>query len=191
VSNLDLDTLVFASPQELRDWLSRHATSSDGIWLKIAKKGSGLRSVTYQEALDEALCLGWIDGQKRPIDDAWWLQKFTPRRRGSPWSQRNRGRAEELIAEGRMQAAGLREIEAARQDGRWDNAYAGQSTAEVPADLAAALAREPEAAAFFDTLSRGQRYSFIYRLQALKRAETRAARVEQYVALLRDHRTLS
>ena len=97
----------------------------------------------------------------------------------------------ELIAEGRMQAAGLREIEAARQDGRWDNAYAGQSTAEVPADLAAALAREPEAAAFFDTLSRGQRYSFIYRLQALKRAETRAARVEQYVALLRDHRTLS
>jgi uncharacterized protein YdeI (YjbR/CyaY-like superfamily) len=191
VKNADLETLSFVSPQEFREWLSRHAASSEGIWLKIAKKGSGLQSVTYQEALDAALCVGWIDGQKRPLDDAWWLQKFTPRRRNSPWSQRNRTRAEQLISEGRMQEAGLQEIEAAKRDGRWERSYAGQSTAEVPPDLAAALAREPKAAAFFETLSRGQRYSFIYRLQSLKRPETRAARVEQYIVLLRDHQTLS
>ena len=186
----DLATVSFASAADWLAWLDAEHDRSPGVWLVIAKKGAPTPSVTYAEALDGALRYGWIDGQKAARDQHVWLQRFTPRAPRSRWSRLNRDKAVALIGEGLMRPAGLRQVELAQADGRWDAAYAGQATAEVPDDLRAALDADPGAAAFFATLTGANRYAILYRVQDAKRPETRAKRIEQYVALCREHRTL-
>jgi uncharacterized protein YdeI (YjbR/CyaY-like superfamily) len=186
----DLPVLAFGSLQSWRDWLAGHHQTSSGLWLKIAKKGSATPTVSYAEAIDGALCYGWIDGQKGKLDDEYWLQRFTPRKPRSRWSKINREKAERLIAEGRMQPAGLREVEAARADGRWDAAYEGQATATVPPDLARELDLNPVAKEFFATLNSVNRYAILYRIQDAKRAQTRADRIAKYIAMLNEHKTI-
>jgi len=186
----ELPVLPFPSAGAWEAWLRREHARAAGVWLKIAKKDSGIASVTYSEALDVALCFGWIDGQKRGFDDTWFLQRFTPRKRGSRWSRINTEHAERLLAAGRMHAAGLAQVEAARADGRWDDAYDGQRTASVPADLQAALDADPAAAAFFATLRGANRYAILYRVQDAKRPETRARRIDRFVAMLARGETL-
>ncbi|HEY7691969.1 MAG TPA: YdeI/OmpD-associated family protein [Gaiellaceae bacterium] len=177
--------LIVRDAGSWRGWLAEHDAETGGVWLVLAKKGvTEPTSVTYDEALEEALCHGWIDGQVRRRDEATYFQRFTPRRRRSPWSQRNVGFAERLVAEGRMQAAGAAEIERAKADGRWQAAYAGPAGAQVPSDLAEALAALPRAKAMFEILTSQNRYAVIYRISAAKRADTRARRVEQFVAML-------
>lgn len=180
----DLPIELFASPEELEAWLEREHTRSPGLWLKIAKKGSGIESVSYAEALELALCFGWIDSQKRGHDELHFLQRFTPRRPRGRWSRNNREKAEELIEAGRMRVAGLAEVEAARADGRWEAAYDGQRTAQVPADLQRELDRNPAAARFFAELDSTNRYAIIYRLDDAKRPETRGRRLRKFVAML-------
>jgi uncharacterized protein YdeI (YjbR/CyaY-like superfamily) len=168
-----------------RAWLAEHVAEERGVWLVLAKKGTtSPTSLTYDQALEEALCQGWIDGQVRRGDAATYRQRFTPRRRRSPWSRRNVGIVERLTAEGRMQPAGLAEVERARADGRWDAAYAGPASIEVPADLAAALDADPAARAAFDALSGQNRYAVLHRVVTAVRPETRARRIEQHVAML-------
>ena len=186
----DLPVVGFASAAEWQGWLADHHSTSPGVWLRIAKKDAGTQSVTYPEALDAALCYGWIDGQKGALDDTCWLQRFTPRRPGSRWSKINCGKATELIAQGRMQPSGLREVEQAKADGRWAAAYAGQKTAEVPDDLRQALEAHPEAQAFFATLDSANRYAILYRVQDAKKPETRARRIAQFVTMLAERRKL-
>lgn len=186
----DLPVLAFGSLPSWRDWLAEHHQTSSGLWLKIAKKGAGTPTVSYAEAIDGALCYGWIDGQKGKLDDEYWLQRFTPRKPRSRWSKINREKAERLIAEGRMHPAGLREVEAARADGRWDAAYEGQATAAVPPDLARELDLNPVAKEFFATLSGANRYAILYRIQDAKRPQTRADRIAKYVAMLNEHKTI-
>ena len=181
----------FATPDELGAWLDKHAEESDGIWLKLAKKASGIPSVVYADAVEIALCHGWIDGQAKRLDDDHYLQRFTPRRARSKWSKINRQKAERLIAEGRMRPGGLREVERAKQDGRWDEAYDSATTATVPEDFKRALAAEPAARDFFERLGNTKRYSFLYRIEDAKRPETRAKRIAEYVALLREGKTLT
>jgi uncharacterized protein YdeI (YjbR/CyaY-like superfamily) len=171
-------------------WLEEQYAASDGVWLKIAKKGSGTTTVTYAEALEEALCFGWIDGQKAAHDQSFWLQRFTPRRPRSKWSQINRQKATELIEQGRMKPAGLAEVDAATQDGRWEAAYASHGNATVPDDFKRALDANPAAKEFFATLGSVHRYSFLYRINDAKRPETRARRISDYVATLAEGRTL-
>ena len=183
--------LFFATPVELEAWIDEHGEESDGIWLKFAKKDSGIESVFYAEAVEIALSHGWIDGQAKRFDDHHYLQRFTPRRPRSKWSRINREKAERLIAEGRMRAAGLREIERAKEDGRWDDAYDSPSTATVPYDFQVALDAEPAAAEFFASLGSTKRYSFLYRITDAKRPETRAKRIAEYVELLARGETLS
>ncbi len=183
--------LFFATPVELEAWIDEHGEESDGIWLKFAKKGSGIESVVYAEAVEIALSHGWIDGQAKRLDDDHYLQRFTPRRSRSKWSRINREKAERLIAEGRMRAGGLREIERAKEDGRWEDAYDSPSTATVPDDFQAALDAEPAAAEFFTSLGSTKRYSFLYRITDAKRPETRAKRIAEYVELLARGETLS
>ena len=183
--------LFFASPADLEVWMGVHGEESDGIWLKFAKKDSGIESVVYAEAVEIALSHGWIDGQAKRLDDDHYLQRFTPRRPRSKWSRINREKAERLIAEGRMRPAGLREVELAKEDGRWDDAYDSPSTATVPDDFQAALDAEPAAAEFFASLGSTKRYSFVYRITDAKRPETRAKRIAEYVELLARGETLS
>lgn len=178
-----LDTIAFDTAAEWEDWL-RHNPGAEGLWLKIAKKDSGITTVTYAEALDVALCHGWIDGQKKGFDQHFFLQRFTPRRPRSLWSKINIGHVQRLAAAGRMQPAGLREAEAARADGRWEAAYPGFSVMEVPAELAAALKTNRKAAAFFESLDRTNRYSFCWRVHTAKKAETRLARAQKFVEML-------
>jgi uncharacterized protein YdeI (YjbR/CyaY-like superfamily) len=185
----DLPMLPFADAAAFEAWLIANAASK-GLWLKIAKKDSGIASVSYAQALDVALCHGWIDGQKRGFDEAWFLQRFTPRRPKSLWSKINIGHVERLIAEGRMRAGGLREIEAARADGRWDAAYDGAATMAVPPELARALAKNRKAKAFFETLNATNRYAVCWRVQTAKKPETKAKRVETLVAMLARGETL-
>jgi uncharacterized protein YdeI (YjbR/CyaY-like superfamily) len=180
----------FTSARAWCAWLERNHASSPGVWLKIAKAGARSASVTYPEALEGALAWGWIDGQKRKLDDAWWLQRFTPRRPKSPWSKNNRAKAEALIAAGAIEAPGLAEIERAKRDGRWDHAYDGARSSSVPADLAAALARNARALAFFETLDRANRYAILYRVQTAKNPETRAERIARLVAMCGRHETI-
>jgi uncharacterized protein YdeI (YjbR/CyaY-like superfamily) len=179
----DLPRLPFASAADWEAWLERNH-ASDGVWIKVAKKGSGVDSVHYPEVLDTAICFGWIDGQRKPLDDRWFLQKFTPRRKRSRWSRINRDKAERLIAEGRMRPAGLAEVERARGDGRWDAAYDAPSAITVPEDLQAELDARPTAAAFFAGLNSQNRYAILYRLQDAKRPDTRARRLAKFVAML-------
>ena len=183
--------LFFATPAELDAWMDEHAEESDGIWLKFAKKASGIKSVVYAEAVEIALCHGWIDGQVKRLDEQHYLQKFTPRRPRSKWSKLNREKAERLIAEGRMRPAGLREVERAREDGRWDEAYDSATTATVPDDFREALDAEPAAREFFESLGNTKRYAFLYRIRDAKRPDTRAKRVAEYVELLRVGKTLT
>lgn len=179
----DLPIKLFRTAAVWEKWLAAHATDK-GAWLKIAKKGQGVASVTYHEALDIALCHGWVDGLKRSCDEQYFLQRFTPRRPKSLWSKLNIGRVERLVAGGRIAATGLREIEAAKADGRWQAAYDSASRIEVPDDLAAALAKQPRARKFFEQLDRTNRYSVLWRVQTAKKSETRAARIEKLVAML-------
>jgi uncharacterized protein YdeI (YjbR/CyaY-like superfamily) len=185
----DLPVLAFESAAAWDAWLTAHA-DSPGIWLKIAKKGSGTPSVDYSQALDVALCHGWIDGQKSGHDGGHWLQRFTPRKPASKWSKINTQRAEALILAGRMRPAGLSEVERAKADGRWEAAYHSQSTATVPDDLAAALAHDERAGAFFATLDSANRYAILYRIADAKRPQTRAKRIATYVAMLSEHKKL-
>jgi uncharacterized protein YdeI (YjbR/CyaY-like superfamily) len=181
---------VFATAADWERWLEQQPADSKGLWLKLAKKGCPTPSIDYATAVESALCFGWIDGQKRPLDASFWLQGFTPRKARSRWSRINRDKASALIAAGRMRESGLREVEAAKADGRWEAAYAAQSTATVPEDLRAALDADPEAAEFFATLDGANRFAVLYRVQEAKRAATRAARIEKYVAMLHAHETV-
>jgi uncharacterized protein YdeI (YjbR/CyaY-like superfamily) len=180
----DLPIVSFTSSEAWAGWLGEQHAASGWVLLKIAKAGSGLPTVTYSEALDAALCYGWIDGQKARFDDSYWLQRFGPRRPRSRWSKINRDRAEALIASGQMRPAGLLAIEQAKADGRWDAAYDGQRTAAVPEDLERALAGNAAARAFFATLNRQNRYAILHRIQDAKKPETRARRIEKFVAML-------
>jgi len=185
-----LPILAFADADAFAAWLAQAPADSPGLWLKLAKDGSGRASLSKAEAIDAALCHGWIDGQLNPYDDDWWLIRFTPRKPRSKWSQKNRERAEQLIAAGRMTAAGQAAIDAAREDGRWDAAYASASKAEIPADLQQALDANPVAAAFFATLTGANRYAVLYRIGVVKRPETRARKIAEFVAMLERHETL-
>jgi uncharacterized protein YdeI (YjbR/CyaY-like superfamily) len=186
----ELPIIPFASQGDWEMWLGeRHATAK-GLWLKIAKKGSKIDSVTYDEALQSALCYGWIDGQKGSFDEQYWLQRFTPRGPRSKWSKINRDKATELLAQDRVQPAGLEQVLKAQQDGRWDAAYEGQRAATVPDDLQRELEENPEAKAFFATLDAANRYAILYRLKDAKKPETRARRLAKYIAMLDEHEKL-
>jgi uncharacterized protein YdeI (YjbR/CyaY-like superfamily) len=174
----------FVSQRSWETWLQKHHESSDGVWLLVAKRGAERPTVSYAEALETALCFGWIDGQKQGLDAQHWLQRFTPRRARSIWSKVNRAKALALIEKGRMQAAGLREVERAQADGRWADAYDSPSNATVPPDLQAALDINVRAKAFFETLDGANRYAVLWRVQTAKRAETRAKRIARLVAML-------
>ena len=185
-----LPVLHFESADAWEALLAASHADSPGVWLKIAKKGSGVPSVDYSQALDAALSYGWIDGQKDSHDLTFWLQRFTPRRPASKWSRVNTERAEALIQAGRMRPPGLRQVEMAKADGRWLAAYNSQSTATVPADLDMALKANPRAAAFFATLDRANRYAILYRVADAKRSETRSRRIATFVAMLAEHNKL-
>lgn len=180
----ELPIVLFASPAELEAWLEREGASSAGVWLKIAKKGSSMRSVSYAEALEVALCFGWIDSQKRGFDERFFLQRFTPRRPRGRWSRINREKAEGLLEAGKMRPAGLAQVEAAKADGRWEAAYEGQRTAEIPADLQRELDARPAAAEFFAGLDSANRYAIVYRLGEAKKQETRERRLRKFVEML-------
>ena len=186
----DYPIVLFADRIALREWLSAHHASQPGLWLRIAKAASPLMSVTYAEALDIALCFGWIDGQKKSYDADSFLQKFTPRRKRSPWSKRNREHVARLIAAGEMHPAGLAAVEAAKADGRWDRAYDSPGTVTVPDDFQAALDEHPRAKAFFETLKGTNRYAILYRIQTAVKPETRARRIAEFVAMLQRRETL-
>lgn len=186
----DLPIIAFKSQEAWNDWLISRAADSKGLWLKLAKKSAGIASVSKPEAVDTALCHGWIDGQLDSFDDKYWLIRFTPRQTDSKWSERNRTRALQLVEMGRMLPAGTKEIERAREDGRWGAAYAPQSTAHVPDDLRVALTRNAKAARFFETLDRVNRYAILYRVHNAKKPETRLARIEKFVAMLAAGETI-
>jgi uncharacterized protein YdeI (YjbR/CyaY-like superfamily) len=174
----------FATQRAFESWLRKNHASSDGVWLLIAKTGTEEPTVTYAQAVEVALCYGWIDGQKKALDEGHWVQRFTPRRTGSVWSKTNRAKAEALIQSGRMQPSGMVEIDRAKANGRWDTAYDGARTAVVPPDLQAALDGRPEARAFFARLNASNRYAVLWRVQTAKQPETRARRIETLVAML-------
>ena len=180
----ELPILPFESKKKFAEWLAVQHDTSAGVWMKLAKKAAGIPSVTYQEALDVALCYGWIDGQKRSFDDKYFLQKFTPRRPKSIWSKINVEKVERLIASGEMKPAGLKAIEAAKQDGRWAAAYESQKNSSVPEDFQSALEKNKQAKAFFETLHGANRYAFLFRIQTAKKLETRAKRISQFVEML-------
>jgi len=186
----DEPVLFFEEAAAWDAWLADNHRRSSGVRLKIAKKGSGIASVAYPEVLDIAISYGWIDGVRHALDDAHFLQRFVPRRPRSRWSKINREKAEALIASGRMKPAGLRQVELAKQDGRWDAAYDGQRTATLPPDLEAALDANPAAREFFGTLNSQNRYAVLYRLQDAKRPETRARRIARFVEMLARGETL-
>ncbi len=183
----ELPIIPFASSDAWEAWLAEHHTTSNGLWLKFAKKASGIASVSFAEALDAVLCYGWIDSQRDRFDEDYYLQRFTPRKPRSKWSKVNRDKVTKLIEEGRMKPAGLQEIEQAKADGRWDAAYESQSKATVPEDLQRELGKNPEAAAFFASLNSTNRYAILYRIQDAKKPETRARRIEKYVTMLSKH----
>jgi uncharacterized protein YdeI (YjbR/CyaY-like superfamily) len=183
-------TQTFGSATEWLDWLTNHHTTSTGIWIQFAKKGSGIASVTHREALDAALRHGWIDAQVESLNSDYFVHRFVPRGPRSKWSQLNRDRAQELIDQGLMTPAGLAAVQQAQRDGRWDAAYEPPSTSTVPPDLQAALDADPEAAAFFLTLSSQNRYAILYRIQDAKRPATRANRIATFTKMLSNHQTL-
>ena len=185
----ELEELVVADAEALRAWLLVHHETSPGVWLALTRKGGTVTSLTWQQAVDEALCVGWIDGQARARDSETSSIRFTPRRARSMWSQRNVGHVARLEAEGRMLPAGQQAVQAAKSDGRWAAAYAAQAEAEVPADLAAAIASDPAAQAMFDVLTRANRFALIHRLGAVKRPATRERKIGEFVAMLARQET--
>ena len=186
---IELPTLPFESKNEFAEWLAKNHDKSAGAWLKLAKKDAEILSVTYKEAVNVALCYGWIDGQAKSFDDKYWLVKFTPRRPKSIWSQINTKRVEKLIASGEMKPSGLKAVEAAKQDGRWDAAYASQKNISVPADFQSALSKNEKAKAFFESLTGSKRYAFLFRIETAKKAETRVKRILQFVEMLEKGET--
>lgn len=183
--------MTLADGPAWRTWLHKHHEASAGVWLMLAKKGTTEPTrLGYDEALDEALCHGWIDGQVRRLDERTYRQRFTPRRARSSWSKRNVGIVERLTSEGRIRPAGLAAVEQAKADGRWEAAYAGPAAIETPSDLQAALAAEPAAQAMFETLTSRNRYSVLFRIDAAKRADTRARRIAQFVEMLAREETV-
>ena len=185
-----LPVLGFENQKDLEDWLAGQPADAAGVWIKFAKKGDGKSSLSKAEAIDAALCHGWIDGQLNKYDDAHWLVRFTPRKPRSKWSEVNRTRALWLIEAGQMRKTGLAQVSAARADGRWNAAYAPASTAEVPPDLREALDQSPRAAAFFATLTGANRYAILYRIGAVKKPETRARKIAAYVGMLERGETI-
>ena len=181
--------LSFDTLPDCEAWFAEHHADHRGFWLKIGKVGAA-QTVNYAEALEVALVYGWIDGQKRGYSETFWLQRFTPRGLRSKWSQINRDKAEALIKAGRMRPAGQAQVDAAKSDGRWAAAYAGQKSATVPGDLAAALAGDPQAKAFFETLTGANRYAILYRVHDAKKPETRAARIAKFVQMCHNHETV-
>ena len=191
--NKDNDTLIksFSSSKKWKEWLAmNYATFNNGIWLRIFKKDSGEKTITYDEALDEALCFGWIDGQKKTYDEKSWLQKFTPRRSKSIWSKRNKARVVLLIEEKRMQPSGLKEIETAKKDGRWDKAYDSPSQMEIPSDFLAILEKDQQAYEFFKTLNKANIYAIAWRLQTAKTLETREKRMKVLLEMMKNRQKL-
>jgi uncharacterized protein YdeI (YjbR/CyaY-like superfamily) len=186
----DLPILEFEDQAAWERWLEANHDSSAGVRLKFAKKGSGVATVTHAQALETALCYGWIDGQAGRLDERYWLVRFTPRGPRSRWSQINREHAERLIAEGRMKPAGLGKVKDAQEDGRWEAAYPAQSKARVPEDFQEELDRNPNAKAFFETLTGGDRYAFLYRLHHVRDPQRRARRIAQYIVLLSGRKKL-
>ncbi|MGA9876566.1 MAG: YdeI/OmpD-associated family protein [Solirubrobacteraceae bacterium] len=185
MTEIDEPTLTLLDATAWRAWLDEHHKQPHGLWLRLAKKGTTTpTSLTYEQALDEALCHGWIDGQLRRLDELTYRQRFTPRRARSAWSKRNIDHIKRLTGEGRMKPTGLAAVQQAKTDGRWDAAYAGQATIGVPPDLADALSAEPAAQAMFDILTSQNRYSVLFRIHSAKRADTRSRRIEQFVAML-------
>lgn len=176
--------LAFASSEDWEAWLEREHAASDGVWIKFAKKGSGVASVAYPEAVEVALCYGWIDSQMQSLDERFYVQKFTPRRARSKWSRINRDKIEELTKAGRMKPAGLAEVELAKADGRWEAAYASPRTVEVPPDLQRALDASPQAAEFWAGLNKANRYAIVYQLEDAKKPETRERRLAKFMAML-------
>lgn len=187
---MDDPAFTFPSQEAWEAWLAAHGDTVPGVWLRIAKASAPTPTLSYAQALDSALCHGWIDGQKRAENAHYWLQRFTPRAAKSLWSQRNKAKAEALIRAGRMRPAGLREVERAQRDGRWDAAYAPSSTSTVPDDLQQALDGSPQAQRFFATLSRQNRYAILFRIQNAGKAETRARKIAQFIAMLNRGETL-
>jgi uncharacterized protein YdeI (YjbR/CyaY-like superfamily) len=180
----ELEIVLFDGPAEFEAWLEENGGDTDGLWLKIAKKGAPEQSVTYDEAVELALCFGWIDSQKRGLDDEHFLQRFTPRRPRGRWSKINREKAEALLEAGAVRPAGLAEVEAAKGDGRWEAAYEGARAAKVPEDLQRELDANPKAAVFFAELDGANRYAILYRLDEVKKPETRERRLRKFVAML-------
>lgn len=188
--NAPKPVLTCASQAEWEMWLQAHCESSSGIWLRLAKKSSGQSTLTYAQAVESALCFGWIDGQKQSESDQFWLQRFSPRTAKSIWSKINTEKAQALVEAGRMRPAGLREIQRAQQDGRWERAYASASNATVPADLQVALDANRKAKVFFETLNSQNRYAILFRIQNVKKAETRARKIAQFVEMLANGKRL-
>ena len=186
----DLPIVVVPDQGAWREWLEENHASIPGVWLKLAKKSSPTKTVTYGEAVEEALCYGWIDGQVRRYDEHFYVQRFTPRRPRSKWSQINREKVERLIAAGRMKPSGQAQVEAAKADGRWDAAYPAGSTATVPEDFQRELDKHPQAKAFFATLKGTARYAFLYRLHHVTAPDARAKRIANYIELLSEGKTL-
>ena len=186
----DLPILLFESAQDWEAWLKEHHADVKGVWLRIAKKDARLPSVSYAEALESALCYGWIDGQKAAFDERYWLQKFTPRGPRSMWSKINCAKVAELLAGGRMQPAGIRQVELAKADGRWDLAYDPQSRITIPEDFQSELDKNSEAHDFFQTLNSVNRYAVLRRIQIAKKPETRAALIQKYIEMLAQHQKL-
>src|SRR5260221_2517937 len=180
----ELPIMFFEGSEQWETWLRENHTSAGGLWLQIAKKGTGIVSITHAQALDVALCYGWIDGQRKAQNEKFFLQKFTPRRPKSLWSRVNTEKVTALIEQGRMQSAGLKEIEAAKQDGRWDAAYDPQSRTTIPIDFQEALDKNPTAKAIFATLNKQNQFAMCYRIQTAKRPETRRKRIDEFVAML-------
>lgn len=186
----DLPIRTFPTQQAWEAWLKAQPANAKGLWLKLAKKSAGTPSISRQEAVDSALCYGWIDGQLDKFDADWWLIRFTPRKPSGNWSEKNKKRALELIKAGRMRDAGKRQVELAKKDGRWDAAYASQSKATVPRDLEDALSRNKKAQKFFAALDSGNRYAILYRVHTAKKPELRARRIEHFIAMLARGETI-
>ena len=189
-SNANLPVMVFKHQKDWEAWLGKHFDSSAGFWMRLAKKSARFKSITYQEALETALCYGWIDGKKKAFDEESWLQRFTPRRPISIWSRINRTKALALIKRGRMKPAGLAAIERAKENERWDTAYDSHSTARPPADFQKALNKNPKAIKFYASLNSQNRYAILFRIQTAKRIETRRERIDTFVRMLAMHKKL-
>ena len=186
---IELPTLPFESKMKFAEWLAKNHDKSAGVWVKLAKKGSGIPSITITEALDVALCYGWIDGQRASFDENYYLQKYTPRRPKSIWSKINVENVKRLIASGEMKPSGLKAVEAAKQDGRWAAAYSSSKNIIVPEDFQSALSKNKKAKTFFESLTGSKRYSFLFRIETAKKAETRMKRILQFVEMLEKGET--